>query len=52
MPFECTCTTQAVDGTNPRHLRHEIHRLQNQLFDLPLARGPAEQWLIPPDEDK
>jgi hypothetical protein len=62
-PFERICAAHVLDGktqeqltalrgrTNPRHLRQEIYRLRDQLFDLPLASSPADQWLIPPDEE-
>ena len=35
------------DQTNPRQLRAEIYQLREQLFDLPLAQRPEDQWLIP-----
>lgn len=44
--------TAMRDQMNPRQLRHEIYRLRDQLFDLPLASSPTDQWLIPPDEEE
>jgi hypothetical protein len=44
--------TALRDRTNPRQLRQGIYRLRDQLFDLPLASSPADQWLIPADEEE
>jgi hypothetical protein len=58
-PLERLCATPALeptmqahlravrDQTNPRQLRAEIYQLREQLFDLPLAQHPEDQWLIP-----
>lgn len=58
-PLERLCATQVLaavdqarlravrDQINPRQLRAEIYQLREQLFDLPLAQRPEDQWLIP-----
>ena len=61
-PLERLCATKVLDETaqahlravrdrtNPRQLRAEIYQLREQLFDLPLAQRPEDQWLIPEND--